>query len=137
MVAIVTTDLDLLAKIWNATLADKAFIAAAESAVTLCRELEELEPEVVVLDVRFCRNAWRALEAVPAIRRMASRPEVILLAPGRSARLEEVAAALDCYDVISLDENAWMKRFASVGAAALRACRIQVKLAHRQPTLLQ
>lgn len=66
-------------------------------------------PEVVVLDVRFGGNHFRAMRSVPRIASGATRPAMILLIPRRTKAVVKEAARMGVFEVISLSVRAWKK----------------------------
>jgi DNA-binding NarL/FixJ family response regulator len=102
MVVIATRDLELAQRLNTAIEGRKALLTQALEPIELRHRVHQVQPEVVVLDVRFGGNLYRVIEQTPGIMLANSGPAVILLLPWQSDEVVDEAARQGCFDAISL-----------------------------------
>ena len=102
MVAICTQDPGLAQRLVAAIEGRKAALVLQLDEKELRHKVHQMQPEVVLLDVRFGGNRYRAIELAPGIMMTRSGPAVILLLPWDSNEVIDEAARQGCFDAISL-----------------------------------
>jgi DNA-binding NarL/FixJ family response regulator len=99
-----------------------AFVVKTDTPSELRHRVHSYQPNVVVLDYRMGGSAWRAIDEVPAIvSRTASTPRVIVVLPWRAREVDEQAADLDCYDIVSAENRDFDEELAEAVESALRS----------------
>jgi DNA-binding NarL/FixJ family response regulator len=118
MVLTATLDLELARVISEAVPGPKTYIIKKHPVEALWQKVHRIGPGVVLLDVRFGGQEFRAIEAVRQILEAPSEPEVILLLPWASKAVERQAENLDCFDVLDFSRPAFRREVVKAVAAA-------------------
>jgi hypothetical protein len=124
MVVIVSSDESLVGTISGAVGAAMALIAhagdGADGPAQLRHELYCYQPKVVLLDVRFGGQRYRAIEAIPKLLlNCDSQPEIVLLIPEPSKAVRRVADEMGCFDVLDFSRKSFSRDVGDCVAAAL------------------
>lgn len=102
MVVIATLQPELAERLTAAIEGRKAILVAPYDETELRHKVHQMQPEVVVLDVRYGGNLYRVIDQAPGIMACKSGPAVILLLPWNSDAVVDEAARQGCFDAISL-----------------------------------
>jgi CheY-like chemotaxis protein len=96
------------------------YLVSVDDGKYLRHQVHRHQPEIVLLDWRMGGNAWRAVDEISAlVTRTASMPSVIALLPWVSDDVQEAAAEIGCFDVISVTAS----HFARDVLATIRAAQ--------------
>jgi len=100
MVLIAVGDEVLAIEIGRLLPGDKTYARSSETASALRRQIHEAQPAIVVLDVTMGGQRWSAMATLGKILAVRSAPALVLITPWSSRKVDRVAAAAGCYDVV-------------------------------------
>jgi hypothetical protein len=123
MVVIVSCDDELIWRICEVLTGERGLIREVfegdDGPKQLRREIYCYQPKVVLMDVRFGGQHFRAIEAIPKLLlNCESQPEVVLLSPRPSKALRRVADDMGCYDVVDFSRRGFARDVGDLVAAA-------------------
>lgn len=96
-------------------------IAQAGTAKELRYHIHELQPRLLILDVRIGGSTYRALGSVPRLTTVRSRPATLAILPCRSIAAERAAMDYGCVDVLSSDDPSFFRLLPQAVKQALSA----------------
>lgn len=141
MVVIVSSDYELVWRVGGTFSGERGIIMEpsenTDGAKALRREIYIYQPRVLLMDVRFGGQFFRAIEAVPKLMlNIDPSPEVVLLTPRRSKALERVASDMGCFDVLDFSRRSFLKDVGDVvSAAAVQMAFPLAPARERRPSL--
>lgn len=112
------------------------FIADAFDATDLRHRIHQLQPSVVVIDVRFGGSGYRVLGAVPRLEGVTSRPQAIALLPWFAQDAYDEAITLGCFDVLALTSSDFSSEVARAVTLAEQERAAKLKKNDRAPRFL-
>lgn len=131
LVMIATTDQKLALKLGAAIETEKSYLLRVTSGEQLVEEIDSMQPDVLVLDVKIGGNDFRALGELPTILDAEHEPAVIVVIPWKSIIVVREASRLGCFEVIRSDVRGFERRV-SRAAWDAQAARLSGLLAPRR-----